>query len=45
MRDINGINLSYTPIEEGSMDELVKSWGQSANDVITIKIYGNANRL
>jgi Holliday junction resolvase RusA-like endonuclease len=45
IRYINGINLSHTPIEEGSMDQLVKSWGQSANDVITIKIFGNANKL
>ena len=45
IRYINGINLSHTPIEEGSMDEVVKSWGKSANDVITIKIYGNANKL
>jgi len=45
IRYVNGINLSHTPIEEGSIDEVVKSWGQSANDVITIKIYGNANKL
>lgn len=45
IRYVNGINLSHTPIEEGSMDSLVKTWGQSANDVITIKIYGNANKL
>jgi len=45
IRYVNGINLSHTPIEEGNMDEVVKSWGKSANDVITIKIYGNANKL
>jgi len=45
IRYVNGINLSHTPIEEGSMDAIVKTWGQSANDVITIKIYGNANKL
>ena len=45
IRYVNGINLSHTPIEEGSMDEVIKSWGKSANDVITIKIYGNANKL
>lgn len=45
IRYVNGINLSHTPIEEGDMDSLVKTWGQSANDVITIKIFGNASKL
>ncbi len=45
IRYVNGINLSHTPIEEGDMDSVIKSWGKSANDVITIKIYGNANKL
>lgn len=36
---IDDIRYSYTPIEENN----VQSWGDSAQDKITIKIYGNTN--
>jgi hypothetical protein len=45
LRYIDGLKLTYTPIEERDIDYIIKGWGTSAQHNVTIKIFGYANRV